>query len=231
MCRRSLFRRAMRDASLALMAVTGAACVDVVSLEPIIGPRDAIPVPGLVGDWIEVLSDGGQYPDTTRVRVTEERDSTRYLVTWGSSRKTMFDRPAVWLRARPAGNRLFAEVTPSRIDIVADSLVERYGALIQLAHHPIMLRVMGDSLHYWLFNGDSIQIALDERRCPSPGRVITRHGALIFTGEPGELQRTTDCLIDVPGVLEEPGVLYRVLPLLATQDRVRPTTVASSTRP
>ena len=210
--RRRPLSSTMRGALVSCVALAGAACVDIVSLDPTIGPGEAIAVPALVGDWIEVIPGSEQEADTMWVRVTRERDSTRYLVTSirsGDTDPSRFGRPMAWLRVRPAGDRLLAELTPARTDVVLDSLVSRYGGMAQLAHQLVMLKPLGDSLQFWLFDGDSVRTALTDARCPQPGRVIDRHATLVFSGDSRELRATTDCLIAVPGVLGQPETLHR----------------------
>ena len=213
MWRRPLASNAVCRALVSCIVVTGTSCVDVVSLEPTIGPGEAISAPTLIGDWIEIIPGSEQEADTTWVRVTEERDPTRYLVTWIRSDdwdSAGHGRPTTWLRVAPAGDRLLAELSPARIDVIVDSTVWRYGGMVQLTHQLVMLKPMGDSLQYWLFDGDSVQTALTEARCPQPGRVVARSGSLVLTGDSRELRVTTDCLILVPGVLASPGVFHRL---------------------
>ena len=213
MRRRPLSSSTLRGALVSSIALTGtAACVDVVSLDPTIGPGEAISVPALIGDWIEVSPGSEQEADTMWVRVTRERDSTRYLVTSirsGDKDPFAYGRPMTWLRVTPAGDRLLAELTPARTDVVLDSAVSRFGGMLQLAHQLVVLKPLGDSLQYWLFDGDSVRTALTDARCPQPGRVIERSGALVFSGESRELRATTDCLIAVPGLLGQPETLHR----------------------
>ena len=210
--RRRPLSSTMRGALVSCVALPGVACVDIVSLDPTIGPGEATAVPALIGDWIEVIPGNEQEADTMWVRVTRERDSTRYLVTSirsGDTDPSRFGRPMAWLRVRPAGDRLLAELTPARTDVVLDSAVSRYGGMLQLAHQLVVLKPLGDSLQYWLFDGDSVRTALTDARCPQPGRVIDRHGTLVFSGDGRELRMTTDCLIAVPGVLGQPETLHR----------------------
>ena len=215
MSRRPLSSSMMRGALVSCIAMTGVACVDIVSLEPTIGPGDAISVPALIGDWIEIIPGTEQEADTTWVRVARERDSTRYLVTAirsGDTDALGYGRPTAWLRVAPAGDRLLAELSPARIDVLVDSMVRRYAGMIQLAHQLVVLRPMGDSLQVQLFDPDSVRTALTDGRCPRPGRVIERPGAMVFTGDSRELRITTDCLIAVPGALTDPETLHRLQP-------------------
>ena len=222
MRRRPFSSSTVRGALVSCIALTSAACVDVVSLEPVIGPGEAVSVPALVGDWVEIVPGSDEDADTTWLRVSEERDSTRYLLTSiraGDTDPSSFGRPMQWLRVMPHADRLLAELTPARTDVALDSVIGRYGDMIQLSYQRFMLRVMGDSVQYWTFDGDSVRAALAERRCPSPGRVIDRPTVLVFSGDTRELRVTTDCLIAVPGILGEPGTFHRWRPELARSRR------------
>ena len=209
MSHRPLFPRVGRRTLGAILLFGTGACTGVVSLEPSIGPDEAVPAPELLGDWLAVDDE-----DTTWARISAGDDSTTYVLEFGDpitfEHVLPLGRPTFSLRVAPAGDRLFAEALPAEDDdALVDSLQQRYGSMVQLLYLDGLLKVVGDELHVWTFLGDSVPAALRGGRCPSPGWFIERRG-VILSGAPRELRRTMDCLTGLPEVLDGPNVYHRV---------------------
>jgi hypothetical protein len=197
-------------------ALSATGCLAVVSLDPMIGPGEAIAVPKLLGDWISY----DEYGDSSLARVTPGADSTSYIVELDEPTAfgpVSFGRPTMSLRVAPSGQRLLAEAIPSDDDAMVDSVGWRYGALVQLTYVAVVLELVGDDVWVSALDRDSVRAVMRAGRCPPPGGVMHRTGDqpadLILWGTPHEMRRTNECLIGVPGVLTQPAVYRRVAPV------------------
>ena len=210
MSRRQGFSSIWRGAIGACLVLSAAGCDEVVSLEPTIGDSQAVAAPGLLGEWNYVDEDGH---DLLLVRIAPGSDSTSYLVTTLKTNVVSgsLDRTTWSLRVAPIGDRLLAEVIPSRDDTLVKNLWgSYYGAGIQLAYKRGVLELAADEIRLWIIVGDSVRTVLRAGRCPSPGRVLgLNEGDLVLLGNSNELRKTTECLVRVPALLLGPNVIRR----------------------
>ena len=196
----------------ACFVLSAVGCHELVSLDSMIGAGEAIAIPTLVGDWIADSGDG----DSTRVRITRQRDSTSYIlesIDDTTAVPASLRRPMWSLHVTRAGSRLLAEITPAGADAMVDSVADRYDNLIELLYHVAVVEFVGNEAHVWVFEVDSVWAALRTSRCPSPNVVFFRDGPemgdLIFSGTAEQLRRTNECLATLPGVLVGPLVYRR----------------------
>lgn len=210
MSRHTPFSLVLRGTLTTCLFLSAAACTGVASLDPPIGPGEAIFVPKLLGDWVN-LQDEDQDPAT--VHIMRGEDSTSYILEMSKPTiiigSVSLGRPRMSARVAPAGGALLAEAIPSPTDSLFTSLRGPYGTMVHLAYMVGVVKFVGDDLQLSVLEGSSVRAALDSARCPPPGRVIEEEGDLLFTGDSRQLRRTIDCLIATPGALDTTNLFRR----------------------
>lgn len=159
-----MFSRVVRGAFGTCWLLSAEACTGVVSLDPTIGPEEAISVPRLLGDWVNV-----DEVDSTQLIVRPGPESTSYIVEFGDPvivGSVSLGRPKLSVRVTPAGGGLLAEAIPWDDDPSLDSLGRRYGAMVQLVYIVVVVKFVGDDLQLAGLDGSHVRDVLDARHCP-----------------------------------------------------------------
>jgi hypothetical protein len=217
-----LFSRIASNAFSCCLVLSAAACTGVASIDPTISPDEAIAVPRLIGDWVQV----GEDADTTRLHVRQGPDSTSYVIEVGDPirlRSVSLGRMTLLARVVQLAEGFLAEVTPLSADaagdtskgrygdILMDTLQHRYGTLILQMHMVGVLKFAGDDLQVSGLSATALREAVAGGQCPEPGRLIDQD-EVILTGNTRQLRRTTDCLLALPQALDQPPGTYRRAP-------------------
>lgn len=155
----------MRPARLAflLFAAALAGCGPVLSLYPLVGPKDGVEVAGVEGRW----------RDAEGAVCEVVRDSVAYRLTWTGPT----DTARVVVRFAREGDLLLADIAGVGVD----------GELVLPAHYVARARVAGDSLRLDLLSEDWVK----QHRGPFWHRVRTAEpsGSFVLTEPTADLRR------------------------------------------
>lgn len=217
--------RMSRAALPIALVLTAAACTSVTSIHPTISPNDAVAVPQLLGDWVQVDQD----EPGPRIHVRRGPDSTTFVAEVADPvrvKSLSFGRATLSLHAVPLAEGFLVEATPLGTEVgenapkrnygdpLVDSLQHRYGRLIQRMYIVVVVKFVGDDLQVSGLSTSKLKEVVEAGGCPEPVRLIEQDGDLILSGDTGQLRRTTDCLLALPDALSQPPTILRRPPRL-----------------